>query len=261
MDSTAHHGRLYLDWPLLLGQFDQPYIIFTNVPRPSQPAPNTQLRPTSLRDELVRYLQQDIITGVFQPGQRIVERELISRFGVSSIPVREALQDLESRGLVVRRLNHGYSVVQLTHEEALRICELRRLLEPKVVEWATARISPEGIRGLERQLDEIAAAAREGDMAAFFHADLLFHRRLWDASGNRHAARALESSMGSLFASGLARSEQAKKAGKATAIDRIAEVEKHRRMTIAIKEGNAQLASAALLEIAAGFERQFHAEE
>lgn len=231
------------------------------MPRSSQPASNALLRPVSLRDELVRYLQQDIITGVFQPGQRIVERELISRFGVSSIPVREALQDLESRGLVVRRLNYGYSVVQLTHEEALRICELRRLLEPKVVEWATARISPEGIRELESQLDEIAKAAREGDMAAFFHADLLFHRRLWEASGNRHAARALESSMGSLFASGLARSVQATKTGKATAIDKIAELEKHRRMTNAIKDGNAKRASDVLLEIAAGFERQFQHDE
>ena len=79
------------------------------------------LRPRSFRDELVHHLQQDIITGVFQPGQRIVERELIHRFGVSSIPVREALQDLESRGLLVRRLNHGYTVVKLTYGDALRI--------------------------------------------------------------------------------------------------------------------------------------------
>lgn len=229
-----------------------------NVPRPSkQPASSDLLRPTALREELVRYLQQDIITGVFQPGQRIVERELISRFGVSSIPVREALQDLESRGLVVRRLNYGYSVVKLNREEALRICDLRRLLEPKVIEWATARITPEGIRELEKDLDNIELAAREGDMGAFFHADLLFHRRLWSASGNPYAARTLESLMGTLFASGLARNERATKAGKAAAIDRLAEVKKHRRMTDAIKAGKPKLAAATMLEIAAGFEDQF----
>ena len=69
--------------------------------------------------------------GVFQPGQRIVERELINRFGVSSIPVREALQDLESRGLLVRKLNHGYTVVKLTYGDALEfvscgVCWSRR---------------------------------------------------------------------------------------------------------------------------------------
>ena len=63
--------------------------------------------------------------------------------------------------------------------------------------------------------------------------------------------------MGTLFASGLARSERNTKAGTAVPIDRMAEVEKHRRMTIAIKAGDAQLAAKALLEIAAGFERHF----
>ena len=94
-------------------------------------------------------------------------------------------------------------------------------------------------------------------MAAFFHADLHFHRLLWKASGNAFAAKALESSMGTLFASGLARSERDTKAGTAVAIDRIGEVEKHRRMTNAIKAGNAQLAAQVLLEIAADIERHF----
>ena len=234
------------------------YIIQTDtLPMIAKPAFDGTLRSRSLRDEIVHYLQQDIITGVFQPGQRIVERELIARFGVSSIPVREALQDLESRGLLVRRLNYGYSVVELTYTEASRICELRRLLEPKVVEWATARITPAGILELENQLVEMEAAAREGDMAAFFHSDLIFHRMLWGFSDNAFAAKALDSSLGSLFASGLARSERATKTGTAAAIDRLAEVEKHRRMTAAIKSGDAQLASLTLLEIAAGFERHF----
>ena len=202
-------------------------------------------------------MQQDIITGLFQPGQRVVERELINRFGVSSIPVREALQDLESRGLLVRRVNYGYSVVQLDYTEAMRICELRRLLEPKVVEWAAARITAEGVKELERQLGEMQSAARGGDMAEFFHSDLLFHRLVWKESGNVYAAKALDTSMGTLFASGLARSERATQAGKSAAIDRLAEVEKHRRMTKAIKAGDGELASRILLEISAGFERHF----
>lgn len=73
---------------------------------------------------------------------------------------------------------------------------------------------------MKGQLDEIEVAAQTADMAAFFHAGLLFHRLLWKASGNPCAAKALESSMGSLFASGLARSERGRKAGTAIAIDR-----------------------------------------
>lgn len=81
-------------------------------------------------------LQREIIAGGYRPGQRLVERGLVRRFGVSSIPIREALVELEGRGLVARRHNCGCSVIQLTTDEAIRICELRRVLEPRVMEWA-----------------------------------------------------------------------------------------------------------------------------
>lgn len=213
-------------------------------------------RVLSLRDEIVVQLQQEIITGAFAPGQRIVERELIERFGISSIPVREALQDLESRGLLVRRVNYGYSVVQLTHQEALRICEMRRVLEPQMMEWAAERITPEGIAGLYRQLKVMERAAR-GEMAEFFHSDLVFHRLLWQAAGNAHASKALDISLGSLFASGLSHNEAATRAGASQAIDRLAVVAQHRRIADAIQAGNGPLAAKILLEIAEGFERQF----
>ena len=211
----------------------------------------------SIRDEIVLQVQRDIISGVFLPGQRMVERELIGRFGVSSIPVREALQDLESRGLLTRRLNYGYSVVELSSMDVLRICELRRLVEPKVAEWAAERITAAEIRGLEVQLREMERGARSADMGAFFHADLGFHRLLWKASGNEFAAKALEMTVGSLFASGLARSLQATAAMKAAPIDRVAEVAKHRRILVAIRAGRGAEAAGELLEMAEGFERHF----
>ena len=227
------------------------------MPTFDKPTLDKTIRARSIRDEIVLQLQQDIISGVFQAGQRMVERELISRFGVSSIPVREALQDLESRGLLTRRLNYGYSVLDLSSPEALRICELRRLLEPKVAEWAAERITAEEIKGLEVQLREMERGARSADMGAFFHADLGFHRLLWKASGNGFAAKALEMVLGSLFASGLARSLQATGAGKAAPIDRVAEVAKHRRILEAIKARRGEEAARELLEMAEEFERHF----
>ena len=98
-----------------------------------------KLQITALRDQIAEVLERDIVTGVYEPGQRLVERDLTMRFGVSSIPVREALQDLEGRGLVTRRVNCGYTVVRLTLDELRSICQLRRLLEPEVVRWAVAR--------------------------------------------------------------------------------------------------------------------------
>jgi DNA-binding GntR family transcriptional regulator len=203
-----------------------------------------------LSDEIVGILQRDIIGGVLGPGQRLVERELIRRFGVSSIPVREALLELEARGLVVKRHNCGCSVIHLTSTEAERICQLRRVLEPKVMEWAAERIKPEAIDALAVQLGRLEQAAATNDLAAFFHEDLAFHRMIWDAADNPYAVRALETMMGSLFASGLIGSRDRQ------SIDLLAEFAKHVRLFDAIRDHDSQRAALALLEIAAGFEKQ-----
>ena len=189
----------------------------------------------SLREEIVDVIQREIIAGHFHPGQRLLERELVQRFGVSSIPIREALQELEKRGLVTRRHNYG--------------CELRRVLEPKVMEWAAARITPAAEAALREQLGRIEQAAGARDFATYFQEDLKFHRMLWEVADNGYAARALETVVGSLFASGIIGSRDA------NTIDLRAEVEKHRRLLDAICDSDGQRAALCLLEIAAGFER------
>jgi DNA-binding GntR family transcriptional regulator len=207
------------------------------------------IQPRFLWEQIVDIVQRDIIAGNFRPGQRLPERELIHRFGVSSIPVREALQELESRGLVVRRHNCGYSVIQLTHGEAARICELRRVLEPKVMEWAAERITPAATETLREQLDRAQKAADSGDWSTYFQEDLQFHRMIWHAADNRYATQALETVLGSLFASGFIRSKGAND------IDLRADVDKHRRLFDAIRGSDGQRAASCLLEIAAGFEK------
>lgn len=200
----------------------------------------------SLGEEIVDSLQREIIAGVYRPGQRLPERELIRRFQVSSIPVREALQELENRGLVVRRYNCGCSVVQLSAKEVERICELRRTLETQVVQWAAERVTDEAAKALKKQLSRLEWAAAKRDLAAFFQEDLRFHRMIWEAGDNAYATKALETVLGSLFASGMI---------GASPIDLRGEAAKHRRLLTAICEHDAQRAALALLEIASGFEK------
>ncbi len=209
-------------------------------------APRARIRATSLSAEIVRALQRAIISGEYAPGERLVERDLAAQFGVSSIPVREALQELESRGLVVRVPNRGCSVIELSPDEIRAIWQLRRLLEPAVIEWAAARMTPEYAMRLREQLAHLETAARERDFAEFFYQDLLLHRLIWEIAGNRFAAKALETAMGSLFASGLRRHES---------LDLRREIAKHQALVEALVSGSAKRASAALLDIADSFQR------
>lgn len=207
-----------------------------------------KLQITALRDQIAEVLERDIVTGAFEPGQRLVERELTTRFGVSSIPVREALQDLEGRGLVTRRVNCGYSVVRLSIEEMRAICELRRLLEPEVVRWAVRRLTEEDAGRLREQHARFADAAAANDLSAFFHEDLQFHRLIWEMSGNRYAARALEAAVGSLFAAGIS---QARERGVIRLDD---EVRKHEKLLKQFLRGDGDGAAMTLLLIADNFQ-------
>lgn len=206
-------------------------------------------------EEIATALQKEIIGGLLKPGQRIVERQIVERFGVSSIPVREALQLLESRGLLVRRHNAGCSVIKLTQREARRICEIRRVLEPQVVRWAAERITQQAAERLREQFLQLEDAAAQRDFATFFQEDVVFHRLIWEAADNPYATRSMEIIVGSLFAAGLIGAEQR------AALDIRAEVEKHRRLMEAICAHEPATAHAALLEIATGFESHVAGED
>lgn len=208
----------------------------------------TKSQATSLRDQIADVLEREIVSGLIAPGRRLVERELTNRFDVSSIPVREALQDLEGRGLVTRRVNCGYSVIDLSLEEMHSICQLRRILEPEVVRWTAQRLDEEGADLLREQHGRFASAAAGNNLPEFFHEDLQFHRLIWELSGNRYAARALQAAVGSLFACGI---NMARERG---AIRFETEIRKHEKLLRQILRGDGDGAAETLLAIADHFQ-------
>ncbi|MBL8174378.1 MAG: GntR family transcriptional regulator [Bryobacterales bacterium] len=211
------------------------------------------IRVASLREQIAGVLEREIISGKYGPGERMVERSLARQFGVSSIPIREALHDLENRGLVIKRHNYGCSVVALNPEDAGRLCDLRRVLEPEVMRWAAQRMNKQGVAILQRELAAMQVAAEHGDHAEFFHCDWRFHAAIWDISGNRFAAKALHAAIGSLFASGVIRGKQSGQ------LNLPLEVKKHAKLLKALASGNGDGAAATLLEIAKSFERHLPA--
>lgn len=193
-------------------------------------------------------LESDIICGLYEPGERLIERRIGERFGASSIPVREALHILETRGLVLKRPNCGCSVIDLTVEEMAQMCELRDLLEPQVVEWAACRRTEGGLQALRFRLGQLREAAESGSLPRFFSQDLEFHRCLWNLAANPFASRALAAIVGSLFACGLRKAE----------VDLRHQYAKHERLFQAIADSRPADAALLLKDISAGFRSQLY---
>jgi DNA-binding GntR family transcriptional regulator len=218
------------------------------------PNHNSKINAKTLRDEIIETLQREIILGERKPGEHLIERELAEQFGVSSIPVREALQELEHRGLATKRPNYSCCVIELAQDELDQMFELRALLEPQVAAWAAARMTPEEAAQLPPLLAELQRAAAQNDFAQFFFHDLRLHRRIWELSRNRSAAQALERAVLPLFAFGLMREHRAEE------LDLNQEVAKHERLVAALRKGQPALAAQALGKIASGFEAHVRAE-
>lgn len=193
-------------------------------------------------------LQSDIICGRYEPGERLVERRIGERFHASSIPVREALHILETRGLVQKRPNCGCSVIDLSVEELVQMCELRDLLEPQLIEWAACRRTEAGVDTLRIRLGRLGEAAESGSLPSFFSHDLAFHQCLWDLAGNPFASRALAAVVGCLFACGLRKAD----------VDLRQQYAKHERLFQAVADSRPTDAALLLRDISAGFRSQLY---
>jgi GntR family transcriptional regulator, trigonelline degradation regulator len=123
-----------------------------------------------LRKQVIELLREAIVSQEFEPGQRLLERDLCTRFGVSRTVVREALRHLEAEGFVNLVPNHGPVVASVSADEARDLYEVREALESLAAKSFAQRASPAERRQLARSLARIEAAYRRGsfvdDLAA-----------------------------------------------------------------------------------------------
>ena len=134
-------------------------------------------------------LREAIVTGRFQPSERLVETELTRVLGVGRSAVRTALARLEHEGLVEHERHRGARVRLVGAEEAVEILEARAVLEGLAARHAALRATPPDVEGLRRILDEMRARLDAGDLLGASDENAVLHRRLLEISGHRTATR------------------------------------------------------------------------
>jgi len=137
-------------------------------------------------DLIADTLRDEILRGEIAPGAALRQEELAERFGVSRLPVRDALMRLETQGLVHVYPNRGAFVISLSADEVREIYEMRVLLEGDILERAVPRMMEEDWRRIDAAHAE---SARTAGTAAWVESDWRFHRALYEPAGR---ARQLE---------------------------------------------------------------------
>ncbi len=131
-----------------------------------------------LHEQVFRRLSAGLMAGRFAAGQKLPLRALAAEMGTSLMPVRDAVQRLESLGALVVTPGRTMMVPRLCPAERADLIRLRMLLETEVVEAAAERRSEADLADLSDQNAAMRGAAERGDTAAFLAANLRFHRGL-----------------------------------------------------------------------------------
>lgn len=138
-------------------------------------AANVLQQQRSTPDLIADALREAILRGIFQEGQSLRQDEIAAQFGVSRIPVREALRQLEAEGLVTLQLNRGATVSALSPAEAQEICEIRSALETTAIQLAIPQLTESDLEKATLILDttnQTTDAARWATLNWEFHATL-----------------------------------------------------------------------------------------
>ena len=165
---------------------------------------NPDKSPAIFRRQLAMRLLADIIRGKFTAGDRLIEQDLASTYGVSRTPIREALGELATVGLIELRANRGAIVLPFGRRELNDIYELRCILEAAATRLACGKISMIRLENLHARLTLLQRRTDEKWSERAMALDRRLHDLIAESAGNQRLAREIASYRGFLQAVRLA---------------------------------------------------------
>ncbi|MDX1710171.1 MAG: GntR family transcriptional regulator [Rhodovibrionaceae bacterium] len=138
----------------------------------------------SLADTVAERLRAMIVEGEFVPGERLPERLLCERFGISRTPLREAMKSIAAEGLVKLLPNRGAVIPPITLKELHEAFEVMEALEATAGELACRRIDDAALKDIRRLHERMLLHYRDGDLQAYFELNQQIHKAIIAAAHN-----------------------------------------------------------------------------
>lgn len=137
-----------------------------------------------IRQRAADLVQDAILRGHLQPGDEVSQLSLAKDLGLSQASLREALQELEHRGLLVKR-GRTWHITRLSEDDLSDLYQIRALLEPLACRLAAVCFRQRLGEQLDDCLERMARTGRAGDYPGHSRADMEFHELIWKAQPNR----------------------------------------------------------------------------
>ncbi len=191
-----------------------------------------QIMSVSLKDQVLAGLRAGLLKGDFKPGKIYKMGEVGEQFGASRTPVREAVLELESRGVVEIIRSVGFRVTEPTPDDIQDMWEVRAIVEVPAMESLSGRLDDSTLAKLWSLIDDVEKAARSDDLASYLAKDAQLHDALYEELSNRHLAATIRD---------LRDSQRVPSLGaRRASSDLIARNEEHRALVAAIASGDTE---------------------
>jgi len=143
----------------------------------------------SIHEKVYERLRQQISKMKMAPGEKLLIRRIAMGFGVSTMPVREALRQLQAEGLVTYD-RKGVSVRQLSSREVQEIFEIRERLETLATTWALPNVRPEDEEKFSGLLETMDKQSK--NVTAWRTLNRQFHLEFYARSGSQQLQQMIE---------------------------------------------------------------------
>jgi DNA-binding GntR family transcriptional regulator len=145
---------------------------------------NSQNKGQSARERIYQEIRDRISYCKLNPGERLVESVLADKFGASRSPIREALRQLESEGLLTFERNKGNRVSKLSVKQVDEIYNIRWLIESYATSLAAENATKKQIDYLDDLNRKLYKAVSGNDLKSWLHCNTLFHTFFYDNCRN-----------------------------------------------------------------------------
>lgn len=153
---------------------------------------NDIIQRVSMVDNVAERLRHDLLTGEIRPGAPIKVVELERRFGVSHIPIREAVRRLESEGLIVAMPQRAAVAAGVNLDDLRGLYDLRRIIECEVIRRSVDAMTSEQVAAVQSSLEKLEAVANDHDSSVFWELHRDFHWALLEPGATAWIERMLD---------------------------------------------------------------------
>lgn len=152
----------------------------------------TQTIPKTLGQSIYNYLKDAIITNELKANQRIIDKDVAQRFGVSTTPVREAMHRLAAEGYISIDSRRKSVVKEISYEELKDIFQVMADLDVIAIKQVVDHIQPEHIKELRKLTKQMKQAGKLNDIEKYLELNTTIHNKIWGILPNKILRKTIE---------------------------------------------------------------------